>query len=583
MKAVLTLLATLLLAVSGLASVAADGTTTSSGPPSTTSGPSSPPPGDGNATAPTSHDSNSSPPYRNSADPAPPCCPGPSDPQAMKSCRGETNSTSTENNWPCISSYCHTHNDGYCAYYCWKYADPACPERPGASNDHDGDGILDAKDNCPGVYNPGQADHDHDGRGDLCDEDMDGDGVRNMADNCPGIPNADQADSNHDGLGDACSAAPTPAGNPCPQTNMTEREKCKQEYCRDHTSACKTACEVKAGEPCVVQDEGTRLHITYAIATDGVGIDELRVDGVLVLLHLRLLGDGPVTTARDGAVIKVQRGDDKLEFHDNPTGLLHYEGPSGLVLSFPASASIETGKEGMVITYEGQQHAILVADNATRVGQQITVTGFATLHAAPVVTAIEKHPELAKAIGKALDDGRLGAAVQVHKLKGDHAGGVEISAYADMNVTVNSGNGTLAPDDPLRIVVASDLHEGRTISIDLNATLLPANGGRLVLRYFDHNDDGTRTEVVLNRASSIDDVLNAGDDNGQPEYWVVNDTDGTHVLLSIPHFSMHELTIASLGGVLAITPSVVVGIGAGLLGTLVAGVMLLRPRRRGDL
>jgi hypothetical protein len=38
--------------------------------------------------------------------------------------------------------------------------------------DTDGDGILDADDNCPATYNPNQLDTDHDGIGDVCDMDQ---------------------------------------------------------------------------------------------------------------------------------------------------------------------------------------------------------------------------------------------------------------------------------------------------------------------------------------------------------------------------------------------------------------------------
>ncbi len=82
--------------------------------------------------------------------------------------------------------------------------------------DKDGDGIADAQDNCPAVFNPvrpmdgtAQGDADGDGVGDACDkcpltagetctppsaDDIDGDGVANGVDNCPEIANPLQDD-----------------------------------------------------------------------------------------------------------------------------------------------------------------------------------------------------------------------------------------------------------------------------------------------------------------------------------------------------------------------------------------------------
>ena len=117
----------------------------------------------------------------------------------------------------------------YAAFFCGETPDnePTCvPSRPGefsgvsSEDDLDGDGIANAEDNCPSVFNPirpidggVQPDLDGDGEGDACDAtpllaDLDSDGVDNEADNCPFDANGEQADGDGDDKGDECDACP---------------------------------------------------------------------------------------------------------------------------------------------------------------------------------------------------------------------------------------------------------------------------------------------------------------------------------------------------------------------------------------
>jgi hypothetical protein len=80
--------------------------------------------------------------------------------------------------------------------------------------DTDGDGAVDAIDNCPLTANPGQEDADSDAMGDVCDncpfdvnpqqDEFDGDGLGDACDNCPEDFNPSQDDLDSDAVGDAC-------------------------------------------------------------------------------------------------------------------------------------------------------------------------------------------------------------------------------------------------------------------------------------------------------------------------------------------------------------------------------------------
>jgi hypothetical protein len=92
-------------------------------------------------------------------------------------------------------------------------------------NDADGDGVLDAGDNCPHRNNPDQDDTDGDDIGDTCDnclavdnpdqDDADEDSFGDACDNCPLLHHLNQEDTDGDDVGDVCDSCPevsAPAG-----------------------------------------------------------------------------------------------------------------------------------------------------------------------------------------------------------------------------------------------------------------------------------------------------------------------------------------------------------------------------------
>jgi hypothetical protein len=125
-------------------------------------------------------------------------------PDAQDNCpnkpNGPNKGTCTTNNrgTSCLSNF-ECASDGFCSM---------------DQEDSDADGIGDACDNCPNVFNTDQVDTDSDGIGDTCDNclnvsnsdqiDSDGDGVGDACDNCRYVANPNQKDTNGDGVGDAC-------------------------------------------------------------------------------------------------------------------------------------------------------------------------------------------------------------------------------------------------------------------------------------------------------------------------------------------------------------------------------------------
>lgn len=318
-------------------------------------------------------------------------------------------------------------------------------------------------------------------------------------------------------------------------------------------------------------------HISFDAEPDNRTLRNITLDGDVILDALVFVETGPVHTEAHGRVLMVQGDGWHARIHDNPTALITAQNAT-LRFHLPDDADVQREERGWRIGLDDRT-AFLAGDG--RGDDTIQVSGDVRFL---VHSEVDERDERERAgdderivkrdvrkevrvkVQEAIDRRVVAADVRVHRE-------TEVFRYDEVEVEVVRPE-RATPDDPLRVRVDADLDSGRTIVLDVDPAMLE---GELELRYYDLFDDGSRTEVVFVQASSLADVLDPDDDGGQPEYWVVEDADGVQVLVSVPHWSVHEITLASLGFI--VQPSVLIGIVAGVGGVAVAALALMRPRR----
>jgi len=109
----------------------------------------------------------------------------------------------------------------------------------------------------------------------------------------------------------------------------------------------------------------------------------------------------------------------------------------------------------------------------------------------------------------------------------------DIMAYCEMNIYCGAAKGKI------EVNISSDETGGKTIVIDAdNETFNVININNIRVKY-----DGE----IIGMASNYSDVLNPDDDNGTAEYLIIIGSDGIQVLVSIPSFSDHVISITEIG------------------------------------
>lgn len=291
-------------------------------------------------------------------------------------------------------------------------------------------------------------------------------------------------------------------------------------------------------------------HLQYE-ESEGA-LQAFTVDGIQILESIRLLSEVP--QAGDASKVPAQTSQDRhwqpagwnvpvAILHDQASGILA-SSRQPFMLGFELNPGQEWEIEGRIASAQVQDGLVQVIGSLQKESpHQVVVEG---------PFAVRWDPEAAYAVA-----GDIGAQIVIGDVLSPP------TLYDDIDVDVH---GVL--DEGLRIELDASLPEGRTIVIDLVDDI--ALDQELDIRFYDVIDAETQTQILLHQADDLRDVLDANNDGGQPEYWIVRDQDGVHVLVSVPHWSLHAIELQSLGPI-AVNPSVLMGI----LGGLAVGGLLL--------
>lgn len=189
-----------------------------------------------------------------------------------------------------------------------------------------------------------------------------------------------------------------------------------------------------------------------------------------------------------------------------------------------ARAHMEASAQVLFRTHAGIESELTSAERALinhaiaggRVAGQVLVQTQAAVADASVSAQASAQASAGVAVGALQHAGQLTAAVTA-------------SYYADVQMA------TAATKDRVDVTITSATSVGKTIIVSLDPDTIRgmASGDAQIL--FDGH--------AAAQASSYEDVLDASDDGGAAEYFVLAGEAGTQVLVSIPHFSTHTVTL----------------------------------------
>lgn len=308
-------------------------------------------------------------------------------------------------------------------------------------------------------------------------------------------------------------------------------------------------------------------YLGFAVAGDGVADISCR-DNVLV----DDLGVDVTDVSADGATVVASGPNATVTLHDTPTCHVRIDASADVTIKATGADPVDVREAGDGLELKRGVVASLWSSDASVAADDGVVTldledgDSAMLRVRPgdgSFPAMSASP-IESEISQAIEGGSVGAEAFV---QGGPRAGHAVSVFADLDVAIEQGdavNVTVAADE-------ADVPNGKVVVTRVDDLAL-GDDGDVQVRY-----DGE----AIPAADDLADVVDPHDDGIDAEHHVVS-LDNSHVVLvSVPHFSTHTITIDKVAQFVRENPEVaaltVVGAVA-VVGLAVGG--MFKPRGR---
>ncbi|MBI2077454.1 MAG: hypothetical protein HYT80_03660 [Euryarchaeota archaeon] len=271
-------------------------------------------------------------------------------------------------------------------------------------------------------------------------------------------------------------------------------------------------------------------------------LSDVTCDGALFIDSLfvnGLLADFRPAQTSEGTALQVFDSEHKkiLSIHDNPRCVINVaasdEIPS-ITLDLADHLEVEESEGGGLKFSDGDIDGVLLlhgADAELGDGNQVVIEGKGTF-------LVKSRGATSAALGgsryeDAIESKRLGAEVKIGKGEKDDLD-VDSVPLGDIEVDVEGG------DNEVSATIDSEEGTGKTVVLEIDSDVFSSDELSVLITGEDNSS------LAFSEASDLEDVLDPTDDGPDGiEYWIVEDKNGFHVLVSFAHFSVKHVKISS--------------------------------------